>query len=283
MIPIKRVDHISMGHGSWEEQSARLQRLLGFKFLYSFPGSERSPFAGCVSQVRGTGIEFEILSPNNDRSFVKKFLDEGGPRLHHITVEVHDIEATIEELKRLGITPFGGLADDGQWRLTYIHPRDSGGILWQLYTPKKEPEVLDRSSGPGAVGLKRIEHVSMATDDLDRQIEFQQNVFGMELLSRWTDERGGYHGGIMAIPGSLLQFEMIMPSRPDSFVQRFIETRRPGMHHICCEVESVDKACDGLRAEGIEPYGGIIESDWHRHTFLHPRDSGGVLFQLFEE
>ncbi len=283
MIPLKRVDHISMGHSSWEEQSERLSRLLGFKHIYSFPGHEKSQFSGSVSQVGGTGIEFEIIAPYQGGGFVQKFVNEGGPRLHHITVEVHDIEATIEELKRRGIEPFGGLADDGQWRLTYIHPRDSGGILWQLYVPKTEPEIVDRSAGGGAVGLKRVDHVSMATDDLDRQIEFQQDVFGMEILGRWTNDHEGYHGCVMAIPGSLLQFEMIAPARPESFVQRFIDTRRPGMHHICCEVESVDKACEGLRANGIEPYGGIIESDWHRHTFLHPRDSGGVLFQLFEE
>jgi len=48
-------------------------------------------------------------------------------------------------------------------------------------------------------------------------------------------------------------------------------------------VASVEKAAEALRAEGIEPFGGVIESDWKKHTFIHPRDSGGVLFQLFEE
>ncbi len=283
MIPIKRVDHISMGHADWAAQSKRLSDLLGFKQLYAMNGNEKTGFNGSVSQVRGTGIEFEIIAPLGPKSFVTKFLEEGGPRLHHITVEVHDIDAAAEELVRLGITPFGGVSDDGQWRLTYVHPKDSGGILWQLFVPKETPPVYDRSTDGGAVGLKRVDHVSMAVSDLDGQVAFQENVFGMELLSRWTDEHGGYHGALMAIPGSLLQFEMIQPSRPDSFVQRFIDTRRTGMHHICCEVESVDKACEGLRANGIEPFGGIIESDWHRHTFLHPRDSGGVLFQLFEE
>ena len=54
------------------------------------------------------------------------------------------------------------------------------------------------------------------------------------------------------------------------------------MHHVCIEVASVEAAAEGLRANGIEPFGGIIESDWKRHTFFHPRDSGGVLFQLVE-
>jgi methylmalonyl-CoA/ethylmalonyl-CoA epimerase len=76
---------------------------------------------------------------------------------------------------------------------------------------------------------------------------------------------------------------MIQPSRPDSFVQKFIDSKRPGMHHICCQVESVEAAAEALRANGIEPFGGVIDSDWKKHTFIHPRDSGGVLFQLFEE
>lgn len=283
MIPMKRVDHLSMGHADWAAQSAKLHDLLGFKLLHSFKGSDKTGFNGSVSQVRGTGIEFEIISPVGPQSFVTKFLAEGGPRLHHITVEVHDIDAAADELLKLGIKPFGGVSDDGQWRLTYIHPKDSGGILWQLFVPKDRPAVVDRSAGGGAVGLKRVDHVSMATADLDAQVAFQERVFGMEVISRWTNDYEGYHGAVMGIPGSLLQFEIIQPSRPDSFVQKFLDTRRAGMHHICCEVESVDKACEGLRAAGIEPFGGVIESDWHRHTFLHPRDSGGVLFQLFED
>jgi len=128
-----------------------------------------------------------------------------------------------------------------------------------------------------------VDHVSMAVEDLDRQVEWQARVFGMVEEGRWEEEHLGYEGAIMAIPGSLLKFEIMRPTRSDSFVQAFIDKCRAGMHHICCEVASVDAAAAALRAEGIEPHGGVIESDWKKHTFLHPRDSGGVLFQLFEE
>ncbi len=123
----------------------------------------------------------------------------------------------------------------------------------------------------------------MAVPDLDRQVEWQERVLGMKDFGRWRDDYLGYDGCNLSIPGSKLNFEIIAPTRPDSFVQKFIDARRPGMHHICCEVASVEAAAATLRAEGIEPFGGIIESDWKRHTFIHPRDSGGVLFQLFEE
>ena len=283
MIPLKRIDHISMGAPSWKAQADRLERLLGFKFLHSWQGGPHSDFSGSVSQVRGTEIEFEIIEPAGPASFVQKFLDEQGPGLHHITAEVHDLQATCDALTEMGITPFGGIVDDGLWKLTYIHPKDSGGILWQLFVPYKFPDEVDRNAGGGVVGLKRVDHVSLAARDLKKQLAWQKKVFGMEQFSEWTDEQLGYTGAEMTIPGSLLNFEIIQPTREDSFVQKFIDTRRPGMHHVCCEVESVEAAAAALRAEGVEPFGGIIESNWRRHTFVHPRDSGGVLFQLFEE
>ena len=283
MIPVKRVDHISMAAPNWREQSQRLGRLLGFRFLHDWKAGPTEDYNGCVSQVRGTGIEFEIIEPVSPDSFVQKFIDQQGPGLHHITVEVDDINATVAELERLGITPFGGVADDGMWLLTYIHPKESGGILWQLFVPKEPPTEIDRSAGGGVVDLQRVDHVSMAVPDLDRQSEWQTRVFGMKELARWRDDVLGYEGCVMSIPGSLLQFEMMQPTRPDSFVQKFMDARRPGMHHICCEVASVERAAAALRKEGIEPFGGIIDSGWKKHTFLHPKDSGGVLFQLFEE
>jgi methylmalonyl-CoA/ethylmalonyl-CoA epimerase len=236
-----------------------------------------------VSQVRGTGIEFEVIQPAGEGSFVQRFLEQEGPGLHHITAEVTSIEAAAAELEALGITPFGGISDDGEWRLTYIHPRDSGGILWQLFEPKRPSKDIDRTAGGGAVNLQRVDHVSMAVNDLDKQVAWQTRVFGMEPVGRWKDDYLGYEGCVMSIPGSLLKFEMMQPTRSDSFVQRFIDQRRPGMHHICCEVASVEQAAEGLRAEGIEPFGGVILNTWKKHTFLHPKDSGGVLFQLFEE
>lgn len=284
MLNVKRVDHISMAAPAWKPQAEQLEKLLGFKLLHSFGGNSASDFDGSVSQVRNTGIEFEVISPNRPDSFVQKYLDQnGGGGLHHITLEVHDIHEAAAELERMGIKPFGGIQDDGMWNLTYIHPNDSGGILWQLFVAHRQPPEVDRSAGGGAVDLQRVDHVSMAVPDLEKQIAWQQKVFGGEVEGRWEEEHLGYYGAIMALPGSKLKLEMIQPSRPDSFVQKFIDTKRPGMHHICCEVASVEKAAEALRANGIEPFGGIIDSDWKKHTFIHPKDSGGVLFQLFEE
>jgi methylmalonyl-CoA/ethylmalonyl-CoA epimerase len=282
VLKIKHLDHIAMAAPNAAEQIARLQQLLGFKPLYEFGGLNTAGFGGGTSQVRGTDIEFEVIDPGGPQSFVQRFLDESGPGLHHIAIEVFDFEETMDEIKRLGLTPFGGIAEDGQWRFTFLHPKETGGVLWQPFTWTREPRQFDRSAGGGIVGLKRVDHVSLAVPDRDKQVAFQERVFGMTLEGSWTDEGQGYDGAIMAIPGSQLQFEIISPTREDSFVARFLRERRAGMHHICCEVESVEAAAAALKEHGIEPYGGVIDSHWKKHTFIHPKDSGGVLFQLFE-
>jgi methylmalonyl-CoA epimerase len=283
MITIKRVDHISMAHPDWRAQSAWLERVLGFPYHYSFPAAPGDDFDGCVNEVPGTDVEFEVISPTAPSSFVQKFLDQQGPGLHHITVEVPSIEQAAQDLRALGIEPFGGISDDGKWRITYIHPRDSGGILWQLFVPHDGYPPRQGVEGGGIAGVRRLDHVSMAVPDLDRQLDVQQRLFGMVLRGRWTDERAGYHGAILDIPNCRMQFEIIAPARADSFVQRFLDELRPGMHHICCEVASVEATAAALRDHEIEPFGGIIRGGWKPHTFIHPRDSGGVLFQLFEE
>lgn len=282
MIRIKRVDHISMGAPEWRAQAKWLERVLGFRLLGHFPDHGEG-FEGCTLQVPGTDIEFEVIAPTRKESFLQRFLDSDGPGLHHIAVEVENIEETVAALERLGLTPFGGIQDDGSWRFTFIHPKESGGVLWQPFVPKEPPRSVDRSTDGGLVGLIRVDHVSAAVPDLEWQIEFQRRVFGMEVEGRWRSEAEGYDGAVLRIPNSHLRFEIIAPYRDDSFVARFIRERRPGLHHITAEVASVEKAAAALREAGIEPWGGIIDNGWKRHTFIHPKQSGGVLFQLFEE
>lgn len=284
MISVTKLDHLSAAIPKWEPQFELMQKLFGLKFLHEFSSSPGFPFGGCVAQVHGTNMEWELLTPNTPDSFVQKFLDDRGPGLHHITLEVEDIDEAAAEMERLGMKPFGGITEDSQWRMTYIHPKDSNGILWQLFSmlPGSGGDE-DRTATPGELGAVRFDHVSMAVDDLDKQIEWQTRVLGMEALRRWQDDELGYKAAIMSIPGSDLEFEIMAPIREDSFVRKFIDERGKGMHHVCVEVESTEAAAAALERQGITPFRGIIDNGWKKHTFIHPKDSGGVLFQLFEE
>ncbi|MYA54193.1 MAG: hypothetical protein F4X89_12060 [Dehalococcoidia bacterium] len=283
MLTLTRFDHISMAAHDWREQRERFERLFGFRYLRRFTPHPGTPFEGCVTRIRNTKIEWELLQPDGPESFVQRFLDQRGPGLHHLTVQVPDIEEAVAELERLGITPFGGISEDTMWWMAYIHPRDSGGVLWQLYQAKSDQAVNGTTGVAGVVGFRRLDHVSLASPDLEAQAAWQERVFGMEVERRWDVSDQGYKGCLMRIPNTELTLEILEPLGEEGFLQDFLANRGKGLHHVSCEVESLDRALDALAAEGIEPPGGVGGEHWKRNVFLSPRDTNGVLFQLFEE
>ena len=132
------------------------------------------------------------------------------------------------------------------------------------------------------IPIKKVDHVSMATWDLDKQVDIMERVFGMKVLSRWKVDADQYEGVNMSIPGTNIEFEIIVPTTDDSFLVDFLNKRGAGLHHITMEVTDADKAAEELRKEGIEPFRGVNMEDSWKVTYVHPKDSGGILFQLFE-
>jgi len=52
------------------------------------------------------------------------------------------------------------------------------------------------------------------------------------------------------LPAADVLVELIEPAGADSPVSRFLEKSGPGLHHLCYEVDDIDRACELLRDEG---------------------------------
>lgn len=131
------------------------------------------------------------------------------------------------------------------------------------------------------LGIKRTDHVCMVVAKLDERLPMLTELFGMKLLGRWENPQAGYNGATLEIPGGGAQWEVLEPSDDESYLVRFLSDRGPGLHHVTFEVESVDKAIEALRAYGLAPFGERTYKKY-KEVYVHPRDSGGVLFQLYE-
>lgn len=130
--------------------------------------------------------------------------------------------------------------------------------------------------------VHKIDHVSFATPSIDESLRWFQAVFGAREVRRRPVEAEGYTFAELEIPNSQVGFELIEPLGEGSFVERFLQERGPGFHHITIQVEDVDAAARELQALEITPFGGVRGSGHWRQTFIHPRDSGGVLVQLVQ-
>jgi hypothetical protein len=73
-----------------------------------------------------------------------------------------------------------------------------------------------------------------------------------------------------------------MPSRSGSPVDRFLEKRGPGLHHLALQVSlPLETVIEQLEAAGVTTLGAIQpSSDGRPSVFLHPSTTGGVLIEL---
>ncbi|MBN1681516.1 MAG: methylmalonyl-CoA epimerase [Anaerolineae bacterium] len=79
--------------------------------------------------------EIELLEPIELDSTLGKHLAKRGAGIHHVCVEVDDIDATIERLKAHGVTLINDepkVREEGT-RYAFIHPRSALGVLVELY------------------------------------------------------------------------------------------------------------------------------------------------------
>ncbi len=76
----------------------------------------------------------ELLEPTSEDSPISKFLEKRGGGIHHIAVDVDDIEASLAQLKSQGMrlideTPRVGAEG---CLVAFVHPASSGGVLLEL-------------------------------------------------------------------------------------------------------------------------------------------------------
>ncbi len=127
--------------------------------------------------------------------------------------------------------------------------------------------------------LERIDHISLAVKDLERAKEFFCDILGLVPCTWSAIEDMKYLGQVFSA-GDLTRIEMITPTGPGSFLDRFLADRE-GVHHLCFQTLDIAKAKEYLDEKGVPTFGYSTEGDW-KELFIHPRDAFGVLIQIAE-
>jgi len=128
----------------------------------------------------------------------------------------------------------------------------------------------------------RIDHIGVATDDLDASLELYGSTFEMEIAHRETVEEQGVEAVLLDVGEG--HVELLLPLGEDTPVGRYLARKGPGLHHVAYAVGDIDAELSRLRDAGVElidaePRTGILDS---RVAFLHPSASGGVLTEMVQ-
>ncbi len=133
MASPRRIDHVAIVVRSIEQALTFYRDVLGIT-----PGAIREVPS---EQVRIAflplggpgGSMVELLEPTVADSSLARFLEKRGEGLHHICLEVENIEAALHELREQGtpvLDTVPRLAAEG--RAIFIHPRGANGVLLEL-------------------------------------------------------------------------------------------------------------------------------------------------------
>jgi methylmalonyl-CoA/ethylmalonyl-CoA epimerase len=132
MAKVKQINHVAVVVEDMDKALSFWRDALGMELheLRDVP-AEKSQ----VAFLPLPGSEVELVQPTTDDSGVAKYLAKRGPGMHHICLEVDDIDGMMSQLKSKGIrltSEEPSTAPDGK-KYAFIHPESTSGVLVELY------------------------------------------------------------------------------------------------------------------------------------------------------
>jgi len=82
----------------------------------------------------------ELVKPTDDESGMSSFLQKRGPGMHHIALEVEDLQDSLNYLGAAGFRLIHEVPAVGAVgrRIAFIHPESTHGVLVELYEQIKD-------------------------------------------------------------------------------------------------------------------------------------------------
>lgn len=125
-----RLDHVGIAVPDIETAEPFLEALGATQYVVADGANGEIRWAG---YRLGDASRLELIEPLHDESFLSTYLDEYGPGLHHVTVEVADLAAIVAALEEEGVRVVD-VADhpDHGYSEAFLSPRNPTGALFQL-------------------------------------------------------------------------------------------------------------------------------------------------------
>ena len=131
--------------------------------------------------------------------------------------------------------------------------------------------------------INKIEHIGIAVTDLKKSEDLFEKLLGKKPYKKEEVASEGVVTSFFKIGNQ--KIELLKGNNSGSSIQKFIEKRKEGVHHIALHVNSIQKEVGRLENLGFEfisttPKKG---ADNKMIVFLHPKTTNGVLVELCED
>jgi methylmalonyl-CoA/ethylmalonyl-CoA epimerase len=125
-----------------------------------------------------------------------------------------------------------------------------------------------------------LDHIAIAVPDFKQAIKRFLEDFGIPLDG--TEDVHSAKTKTAFFPISGTKIELIHPLSEDSPVQKFLDKRGGGLHHICFRTDDIETDMKRLINKGYRFLSSTPQDGAHntKVLFIHPKSCGGVLIEL---
>ncbi len=131
--------------------------------------------------------------------------------------------------------------------------------------------------------MLKIEHLGIAVKKLEQSIPLFEQLLNTPCYKTEKVDAEGVNTAFFKVGES--KIELLEATKAESPIQKFVDKKGEGIHHIAFEVENIEAEMKRLSALGLELLNTIPKpgADNKLVCFLHPKTTNGVLIELCQE
>ena len=131
--------------------------------------------------------------------------------------------------------------------------------------------------------MHKVEHFGIAVQNLKEASRLYEKLLGVKPYKEETVESERVTTLFFKVGET--KIELLEATNPDSVINKFIEKRGEGIHHIAFEVTDIEQEMQRLKQEGFILLNEMPKrgADNKLVCFVHPKTTNGVLIELCQD
>ena len=127
----------------------------------------------------------------------------------------------------------------------------------------------------------KINHVAIVVENIEEALTFWRDALGLPLDH--LEDVPSQQSKVAFLPVGDNEVELVAPTNDDSGMGKYLQSKGPGMHHLCFEVSNIEEILISLKGKGVRLINETPqELPGRKMAFIHPKSTGGVLVELYE-
>ncbi|MEB2775775.1 4-hydroxyphenylpyruvate dioxygenase [Algoriphagus sp. D3-2-R+10] len=314
-LPLKGTDYVELYVGNAKQSALYYQYAFGYE-LIAYAGPETGIKDRASYVLKQDKIRLVLTSPLHPDGEIAAHIQKHGDGVKVLALWVDDAEQSWKETTNRGAISVlepktisdkhgrvivSSIKTYGETIHTFIERKDYTGIFLPGYQPRTSAYT------PQPIGLKYIDHCvgNVALGEMNRWVEFYENVMGFKLLITFDDEDisteySALMSKVVSNGNGYVKFPINEPAegKKKSQIEEYLDFYHgPGVQHMALATDDIIHTVTELRKRGVEflevpssYYNDLLDRVGKIDEDLQPlkdlnilvdRDDEGYLLQIF--